>query len=155
MNGNEKGLIEFDSYLINEWALFVQSKNEIVLNLYDINDYFKSLSKLIIVDVVFTENAICIKSGKALKETDSALKLEWFSLFPSLGSLKIISCGDWYAFRLDVFLEAMESISPTLSVIIEDANLRIQKAMTNKVTAQYHDAGWTMEYDEKCDGWWK
>merc|ERR1711879_732301 len=86
-------------------------------------------------------------------ETDNALKLEWFSLFPSLETLKIITDGTRYAFRMDVLLQSMNSISPTLSVIVEDRNQWVQKAMTDKVSAQYLNAGLNTEYEKQYDGW--
>merc|ERR1711879_1042539 len=122
LKGNMEEMAHVDSYIIDEWALFIQSKKEIVLDMDDINDYFKTLSKLIMVDVVDTYNAM--KSGKALKETDNALKTEWFALFPSLETLKIYTFGIDYAFRLDVLLKSMKEISPTLSVVIDDSFAR-------------------------------
>merc|ERR1719433_996923 len=97
----------------------------------------KAMSKLIIVDLLEETN------GKELKETDNALKTELFALFPSLETLKIITGGMEYAFRLDVLLKAMKEISPTLSVVIDDSFEKwTEKAMTDKVSAQYHAAGW-------------
>merc|ERR1712235_206399 len=100
-----------------------------------------------------TERAMEIK--QKLKETDNALKSEWFSLFPSLETLKIKTNGYQYAFRLDVLLKTMKKISPKLTVIVADVSYNgkwAKKAMCEDVVAQYHAAGWTMEYDDKYAG---
>merc|ERR1712062_221993 len=119
----------------------------------NIDVFFQSLSKLIMVDVVDTYWSI--KYGNALKETDNALKTEWFVLFPSLERLKIITSGNYYAFRLDVLLKSMKEISPTLSVVIDDSwggDKWAKKAMTDKVSAEYHAAGWNTKYDGQYKG---
>merc|ERR1712062_364537 len=121
----------------------------------NIDVFFQSLSKLIMVDVVDTYWSI--KYGNALKETDNALKTEWFALFPSLERLKIITLGIKYAFRLDVLLKSMKEISPTLSVVIDDSydvEKWTKKAMTDKVSAEYHAAGWNTKYDDEYKGDW-
>merc|ERR1719242_1578045 len=104
------------------------------------------------VDVVDTKSAMY--RGTALKETDNALKMEWFALFPSLERLKIITLGIEYAFRLDVLLKSMKEISPTLSVVIDDGNKWTKKAMTDKVSAEYHASGWNTKYDDQYEGCW-
>merc|ERR1719242_120725 len=105
------------------------------------------------IDVVDTKNAVY--RGNALKETDNALKTEWFALFPSLETLKIITSGIHFAFRLDVLLKSMKEISPTLSVVIDDSyddSKWTKKAMTDKVSAEYHAAGWNTKYDDQYKG---
>merc|ERR1712062_157064 len=109
------------------------------------------------VDVVNTYDAM--KSGNALKETDNKLKTEWFALFPSFESLKIITNGISFVFRLDVLLKSMKKISPTLSVVIDDShyddgNKWTKKAMTDKILAGYHAARWITKYDDQYKGWY-
>ena len=146
MNDGISEVSEFDPYLVNEWDLFCQSKEELRLEFYDLNYVFKMMSKLILYNVTVT----CRPKG-----TDNVLKAEWISLFPSVHTVRISTNGSGYKFRLEALLETMKSLSPSVTVIVEDCvgtSKWAKKALTDEVSAAFKAEGWNMEYDDEHIG---
>merc|ERR1719242_1051880 len=151
LDGTIKRLKDLDPFVLNEWQLFVLQKKEIVLDMYSIYESSRLLSNLITADVVKTRRAM--ENDVALRETDNALKSEWLALFPSLETVRIITYGPKFAFRLDVLLKTLEAVSRNITVIVEDADRYrgsgwAQKAMDGDLCTQYAAAGLDAVYDE-------
>ncbi len=141
VNERGGGVTDFDSYLKNEWKLFIQNRTEITLKLYYLKHEFQSLSKLVMFNVMYNSN-------KTANGKDNVLRPEWISMFPSLHSVTIRT-GGVYKFRLEALLESMQSISPSITVTVDDWGTWVQSAMTDEVSAAFDAAGWRMEYKER------
>ena len=135
--------VHLDFYLQNEWKLFLQNKEEIMLDLPWIDNYYKLMSKCVFHNVV---NVMAVNYGTASGK-HNVLKSEWISMFPSLRIVKIWTLGDWYKFRLEELLESMRSIPRSVTVIVEDRGMWIKNATTAEISAAFGAAGWDMEYD--------
>merc|ERR1712156_1266741 len=101
LSGGDAASSELDSYLKNEWNLFLQKREEIKLSLFHIGRNLQSLSKLIMFNVV--DNY-----GETAKDQDNVLKPEWLSMFPSLRTVDINTTYgpfECYKFRLEALLE--------------------------------------------------
>ena len=140
LNESDGGFTDFDLYLKNEWKLFLQNKTEITVNLYCLDSCFQSLSKLVMFNVV--DNEVDTANGK-----DNVLRPEWISMFPSLHSVTINTNGSIYKFRLEALLESMQSISPSVTVTVDDGGKWIQSALTDEISAAFDAAGWNIEYE--------
>jgi len=127
----------FDEYLKTEWDLYRQNKDEIVLDLFALDHGFKSLYKIIVFNVVRNEHQT---------PKDNVFKPEWISIFPSLQSVMILDHGGDYKFDLKVLLESMQSISPSITVSVIDKGKWTAKALTDKVSAEFCENGWDIEY---------
>ncbi len=147
VNERGGGVTDFDSYLKNEWKLFIQNRTEIKLHLHQLKIHFQSLSKLVMFNVVDNEK-------KTANGKDNVLRPEWISMFPSLHSVTIRTGYDDYKFRLEALLESMQSISPSITVSVEDRGEWIQSAMTDEVSAAFDAAGWSLEYDKEDGGYY-
>ena len=137
--------VQLDSYLKNEWKLFLQKKQEIRLDLWYICRYHELMSIRIFYNVVYNRHETA--NGK-----DNVLKPEWISRFPSLRIVKIRTHRDWCKFRLDELLESMRSIPHSVTVIVEDAGFWIKKVMTAEISAAFGAAGWDIEYADEHVG---
>ena len=143
LNESDGGFTDFDLYLKNEWKLFLQNKTEITVNLHYLKEYFQSLSKLVMFNVVdYDEDDTA--NGK-----DNVLRPEWISMFPSLHSVTINTWNKVYKFRLEALLESMQSISPSVTVTVKDDGEWIQKALTDDISAAFDAAGWNLKYKER------
>ncbi|MCP4477426.1 MAG: hypothetical protein GY818_04980 [Planctomycetaceae bacterium] len=139
LNGGDGGSMELDLYLKNEWNLFRRNREEIKLNLRLMNRRLKSLSKLVMFNVV--ENY-----KKTANGMDNVLKPEWIPIFPSLNTVEIDTNGDAFKFRFEALLESMQSIPSSVTVIVDDGGQWIESALTDDVLASYDAAGWNMDY---------
>ena len=91
---------------------------------------------------------------KTAKGIDNVLKRDWISLFPSVHTVRIRTNGNLYKFRLEALLETMKSLSPSVTVIVEDAGWWAKKALTDEVSAAFKAEGWNMEYDDEHIGFY-
>ena len=149
LSGGDGAVTEFDEYLKKEWSLFLETKQQIKVNLWGTNRDYKILSKLIVFDLVEYQR------GEAAKGNDNVLKGEWISLFPAVHTVRISTGGSYYKFRLEALLETMKSLSPSVTVIVEDgygAYKWAKKALTDGVSAAFKAEGWNMEYDDEHIG---
>ena len=80
---------------------------------------------------------------------DNVLKGEWISLFSAVHTVRIRTNGRYYKFRLEALLETMKSLSPSVTVIVEDMKEWAKKALTDEVSAAFKAEGWNMEYDDE------
>merc|ERR1712083_1107194 len=87
LNGDDIGHSETDWFIKNEWNLFLQKKKSIKLELDLINEYYHSLSELVVFKAV--EN----KKEETVNGKDNVLKPEWLSLFPSVDTVIISTQG--------------------------------------------------------------
>ena len=67
-------------------------------------------------------------------------------MFLLLRTLNIDTMGDVYKFRLEALLESMQSISPSVTVTVDDGGQWIQSALTDDISAAFDAAGWNIEY---------
>jgi len=141
LSGGDIGTMGFDDYLQREWRLFLQNKTEITLDLYNMYDYFKKLSTLIMSNVVKTKNP---------KGMDNVMRTDVASMFPSLQTMTIKNSGRC-SFRLPALLELMQSISSLDTVIIFWFHKWIKGALTDDISAEFGASGWSFKYDEKYD----
>lgn len=102
MNGNIEAA-EFDEYLVNEWTLFVQRKEEIILDLQALDKSFKSLSD----EAMY--NAQYNWSGKAIGN-NNVLNTEWLGIFPSLRTISVLTAEKSYKFRLKALKEMVDGL---------------------------------------------
>ena len=133
---------DFDLYLKNEWKLFLQNKEKIVLNLDRLKGYFKVMSKLVMFNVVNNRR-------KTVNGKDNVMKGEWISMFPALKSMEINTLRDFYKFRFEAFLDSMKSIPSPVTMAVNDGGRWIESALSDEVLASYDAAGWSMEYKAK------
>ena len=131
---------ELDSYLKDEWNLFIQRKEEIILDLHALDKGFQSLSDLVMFNVRYNW------SGKAVQK-DNVPKPEWLSIFPSLCTVSILTDGKSYKFRLKALKEMVEGLSPLVSVKVFDMGHWAEKALSDDVVAEFGAFGWDIEYD--------
>ena len=80
---------------------------------------------------------------------DNVLKGEWISLFSAVHTVRIRTNGIGYKFRLEALLETMKSLSPSVTVSVENWNNWAKKAVTDEMSAAFKAEGWNMEYDEE------
>ena len=150
LSGGDAASSELDSYLKNEWNLFLQKREEIKLNIYWMKRYLQSLSKLIMFNVVRNEY-------ETAKDQDNVLKPEWLSMFPSLRTVDIYMYND-YKFRLEALLETMPLISPSISIVVRgygyDGDSKwMREGLSDEISAQFVSAGWNPEYREEKNRW--
>ena len=141
LSGGDAASSELDSYLKNEWNLFLQKREVIKLNIHEMNKHLQSLSKLIMFNVV--------KQGRngTAKDQHNVLKPEWLSMFPSLRTVDIYM-GGVYKFRLEALLETMPLISPSISIVVRGAmNKWMREGLSDEISAQFVSAGWNPEYE--------
>ena len=143
--GKGNGFKGFDMYLRDEWRVFIDSKQEVVLRMYRIYNYFEILSKLVLYNVE-EYGYVDIPNGK-----DNVIKPEWLSMFPSLETLTINTASyvHDYKFQLKALMESITVMSPSITVNVKDGGNWAQKALNEDVSAEYDAIGWTIEYVEK------
>jgi len=147
LSGGDAASSELDSYLKNEWNLFLQKREEIKLNIWRMKKHLQSISKLIMFNVVFHGY-----SGTA-KDQDNVLKPEWLSMFPSLRTVDIVM-GQSYKFRLEALLETMPLISPSISIVVRGYGSKwMREGFSDEISAQFVSAGWNPECEHGGD--WK
>ena len=147
LSGGDAASSELDSYLKNEWNLFLQKREYITLNIYYMSLYFESLPKLIMFNVVLPG------WNGAAKDQDNVLKPEWLSMFPSLRTVDINMRSD-YKFRLEALLETMPLISPSISIVVRgyaryESDKWMREGLSDEISAQFVSAGWNPEYEEE------
>ena len=89
LRGDVDAITGFDEYLKKEWRLFLQSKQQIILNWYLIRHDFQNIS-----DIVAFDLKGCAYNEDVL-ENVNLLKAEWISIFPAVHTVII----DTYYFR--------------------------------------------------------
>ena len=65
----------------------------------------------------------------------------------SLRDVQCVRSSD--KFRLKALLESMQSISPSVTVIVDDDAEWIKSALTDEISAAFDDAEWNIEYKEE------
>ena len=143
LQSGDIGSSVFDDYLEKEWDLFVQNRRHIILDLFRLDEYFQSLSQLIMFSV--EENGSSTVKGK-----DNVIRPEWISMFPSLETVTIITAGDWYMFRLEALLDSLSSIpNSSVTFAVFDDGEWAENALSADVSSAFNAAGWKIEYDEE------
>lgn len=149
LSGGIGAVADFDEYLKNEWALFLRSKEEIVLNWSYVRKDFYVLSNL----VVF--NLVQYKHHKAAKGMNNVLKVKWLSLFPAVHTVSIDTGGPrtlrrWYKFRLEALLSSMQMLPRSVrTVIVKDYEFWAQTALTGDIVSLFVACGWIAEYQKR------
>ena len=147
LNGGIGAIAEFDEYVKREWKLFLQSKEDVELNYYDISKDFKILSKLVVY------NLVEYKKNGAAKGNDNIFKAEWISLCPAVKSVFINAWsfnGDGYKCRLEGLLDSMKTLPRSVgTVTVLTMNTQwMQEALTNDIKSLFAESGWSAEYEE-------
>jgi len=70
-------------------------------------------------------------------------------MFPALRTVRIDTYGYDYKFSLEALLETVQSVSRSITFIVEDEGLWVHDALTDKVRAEYAETGWNIEYKEE------
>lgn len=138
---------EFDEYLEQEWNLFLQRKEAIVLDLQEINRHFQILSKIVVHDLVeFVDNQVP-------KENDNVLRKEWISIFPAVHTLTIVAASE-YRFRLEALQGVMKSLPRSVRMVaVMDDGDWIKRALDqdSDVLTTLSNGKWHVQYEEPED----
>ena len=143
MKGDDGSYSKYDSYVIDEWDLFLVNKEEIRLDTYSLGNYFKSMSRL------FMYNVRIYNGGN-----DNLVKPEWLWMFPALERVRITAMNT-RRFGLQALLETAQAAPTSLNefVVQDETGHWAQKALTDDVSDAYDANGWSIVYDEQYD--WK
>ena len=156
------GIRAFDSYLKNEWNLYLETKEQIVLHLFPFAYDLKGDAVLLRDLVMF--NVAANAKGDIYwdpKEMENVFRGQWLSIFSSLKTLIINTFGGRFKFRMEPFMESMRLVPAQATVIILDQHLNgsqwpsqkwTQNAFSEKVIAEFHEMGWNVEYDPDRKG---
>ena len=132
---------KFDEYVTKEWCLFLQSKEEIMLDLYEMQREFHILSSLVVSDLVRYE------VDEAAKGNNNVLKTEWISIFPAVHTVNINTRKYYFKFRLEALLVSMKTLPRSVgTVIVEDDGEWANEALTEDIKSLFAEFGWTAEY---------
>ena len=142
----------FDSYILKEWSLFLNTKKEIILDLEMMNKRFPLLSKLILF------NLTKFKRNEAAKGMDNVFKAEWLSMFTQpitvrircvyVSKLRGHYLFNHYKFRMESLLDILPLVPDTVTIIVEDPGKTgewIQNVLTDQLVDSYKAIGWNIE----------
>ena len=171
LNGGVDADPEFDEYLKKEWDLFLQSKQEIVLKLGQIQMYFGILSKIVVYDLVkygkFEEpdqedifskfgliDLVMSSDSEVGKGKTNIFKAEWISIFPMVHTLNIDSFGYQYKFRLEPLLDSMKALPRSVGTVIVTDGAQFgrywaREALNEDIRMLFAENGWNAEYKER------
>ena len=136
-------ITEFDKYLKNEWALFLQRKKEIVLEWCKMQRHLRLFSPLIAFDLVKCEK------NKPAEEKANVFKADWISIFPNVRTINIVT-GHLYKFRLEALLDSMKRLPHRVgTVIVNDWGEWAQDAFDEDIKQLFAESGWSAECKEK------
>ena len=90
------------------------------------------------------------RGDQSPKGMENVLKPEWISLFPSVHTVSIRAV--YYECRLEALLETVKSLSPLVTVIVEDRRVWAKQILTDKISAVFKAEGWNIEYDDEHVG---
>merc|ERR1711902_469184 len=105
MGDTDSDTVNIDQFILDEWDLFCQNKETIVLSVSQMHWNFPFMSKIAMFNIVKFKG----KSGP--KGKDNVLRPEWLSMFPILQTVRIKTGlsgdrgGDEYRFKLESLLE--------------------------------------------------
>lgn len=157
MNEGDDKPVVLDSFLWNEWKLFLRNKKEIKLDLASLDYYFPLLSKLVMFNVDWNgggkrvDGKWCDWFDTCMNERDNVLRTKWMSKCSALHTVRIDTIGNEYKFRLEALLESMQSLSHSISLIIEDGGKWIENELSVGILADFDTAGWKIDYGkDKC-----
>ena len=68
---------------------------------------------------------------------------------PSVDSVIIGTYYDSYKFRLESLLDSMQSISPSITVNVDDGGGWIENELTDDIYTAFDAAGWSIKYKWK------
>ena len=143
---NSKGTLAVDPYLKKDCELFLQKKETVRMEMHDIFENTKIMSKLVLYKIVRNRNST--PNGY-----DNVIRPEWLSMFPVLRNVVIddnvtslTGPNPKYEFRLDALLETVKQISSNITITVLDSEKWCEKALTNEISEAYTAAGWSIEY---------
>ena len=152
---------DLDSFEQNHWNLFIQRKEEIILDLYALDNGFQSLSGLVMSNVQYNWSKIGT-------DKDNILKAQWLRIFPSLRTVSIITAGKSYRFDLEKLLKVVQQMETSVTLMVFDMGQWCKHWLTYKDygfcnpgqncrdygperVAAYNRIGWDISYHDDVE----
>ena len=140
LNGNITDSTD-DQYVKDQWMLFLDRKEEIILDLYALDKGFESLSDLVMFNVRNNWNGVA-------EGNDNVLRPQWLTIFPSLQNVSIYTAGKSYRFRLKALMDTVEYVPQSVVITVFDMGQWAKNVLSAEIVAGFAKNGWSIGYDD-------
>ena len=164
---------DIDSYIINTFNLFLNTKTKIQINIHQIAATYKQISHLLFDDVGRTNKFEWEEKEEIIPCSGSLLNVfhnKTVSIFPNLNEVVINTTGSTgssvYRFNLLSFLESIKSSKSSIKYTIKSQRERYYDWNDNKskyeeswcyniydesIEKSYREKGWNIKYEKRME----